>query len=57
VTLHQTWQSSHYCDEGWLFLLWDFSVPEQPQIHVRTWQPYPLSESGDVFTLNDFYIP
>ena len=40
VRLRQSWQSSNYSDEGYLFLLWEF--PEDggdPIIHVRTWQP------------------
>ena len=40
VRLHQSWKSSNYSDEGYLFLLWEF--PEDgsdPIIHVRTWQP------------------
>lgn len=40
VRLHQSWKSSNYSDEGYLFLLWEF--PEDgrsPLIHVRTWQP------------------
>lgn len=40
VRLHQSWKSSNYEDEGYLFLLWEF--PEDgrsPVIHVRTWQP------------------
>lgn len=40
VRLHQSWKSSTYEDEGYLFLLWEF--PENggnPVIHVRTWQP------------------
>ena len=39
VTLHQAWRTSNYSDDGWLFLLWDFTDPAMPQIHVRTWQP------------------
>lgn len=57
VTLHQTWQTSGYSDEGWLFLLWDFSDPEHPQIHVRTWQPDQLAAKDGVFALDDFFIP
>lgn len=57
VTLHQKWQTSSYSDEGWLFLLWDFNDPEQPQIHVRTWQPEQVVASDGVFTLDDFFIP
>lgn len=40
IRLHQSWKSSNYSDEGYLFLLWEF--PEDgrsPLIHVRTWQP------------------
>ena len=40
VRLRQSWKSSNYSDEGYLFLLWEF--PEDggdPIIHVRTWQP------------------
>ncbi len=40
VRLHQSWKSSNYSDEGYLFLLWEF--PEDggaPIIHIRTWQP------------------
>lgn len=39
VRLRQEWRSSNYNDEGYLFLLWDFSNEDKPQIHVRTWQP------------------
>lgn len=59
VTLKQLWKSSGgYEDVGWLFLLWDFSNPDMPQIHVRTWQPdeyqgKPLPEK-EVFSLDDF---
>ena len=38
--MKQSWKSSNYSDEGYLFLLWEF--PEDgssPIIHVRTWQP------------------
>lgn len=40
VRLRQSWKSSNYSDEGYLFLMWEF--PENggnPIIHVRTWQP------------------
>lgn len=57
VTLHQKWMTSRYSDEGWLFLLWDFNDPEKPQIHVRTWQPDQVVAQGEVFTLEDFFIP
>ena len=53
VKLKQTWESSTYSDEGWLFLLWDFGDKDHPQIHVRTWQPGSLKED-EVFSLPDF---
>lgn len=57
VTLHQKWQTSTYSDEGWLFLLWDFNDPENPQIHVRTWQPDQVVAKHGKFDLDDFFIP
>lgn len=39
VTLRQKYRSDAYADDGYLFLLWDFSNPKAPLIHVRTWQP------------------
>ena len=39
VTLKQGWQADRYSDVGYIFLLWDFTNPDAPQIHVRTWQP------------------
>lgn len=40
VRLRQSWKSSNYSDEGYLFLLWDFPKDgSSPIIHVRTWQP------------------
>lgn len=61
VTLKQGYSSDHYSDVGYLFLLWDFTHPEAPQIHVRTWQPEMLSADTklpeeDVFTCDDFDI-
>lgn len=57
VTLHQAWRTSNYSDDGWLFLLWDFTDPDRPQIHVRTWQPEQVVAQNGVFTLDDFFIP
>jgi len=39
VRVRQEWTSSTYSDTGYVFLLWDFTNQEKPQIHVRTWQP------------------
>ena len=59
VRLKQTWNSSTYNDEGWLFLLWDFYDEDHPQILVRTWQPYKHDDGtyvseDEVFSLDDF---
>ena len=60
VTLHQGYTSNRYHDDGYLFLLWDFTDEAHPQVHVRTWQPdkvggKPLPKD-EIFTLSDFYI-
>ncbi len=60
VTLHQGWTNNNYHDEGYLFLLWDFTDEYAPQIHVRTWQPDQLGDrrlnKDEIFTLSDFDI-
>ena len=60
VTLHQGYTSSNYHDDGYLFILWDFSDELQPQILVRTWQPDSFNEGKlpeeEVFSLDDFDI-
>ena len=62
VTLKQGWEADRYSDVGWLFLLWDFTNPEAPQIHVRTWQPTEINNAAvalpeeDIFTVEDFDI-
>lgn len=58
VRLRQEWKSSNYSDNGYIFLLWDFTDEEAPVIHVRTWQPAiaggtPLPDE-DIFSLSDF---
>lgn len=61
VTLKQGWNTSTYSDEGYLFMIWDFSNPDAPEIHVRTWQPYYLDKKKsetipeeEIFTIQDF---
>ena len=62
VTLKQRWFSTHYSDEGYLFLMIDFSDSERPLIQVRTWQPYKnnkgdiILQDNDIFSLSDFHI-
>ena len=60
VTLLQGYTNNNYHDDGYLFLLWDFTDENRPQIHVRTWQPdkvggKPLPKD-EIFTLDDFDI-
>lgn len=61
VRLRQEWRSSTYSDDGYVFLLWDFTDEQNPIIHVRTWQPEFLDskktqpiEQHDIFSLSDF---
>ena len=60
VTLHQGWTNNSYHDEGYLFLLWDFTNENAPQIHVRTWQPDKINGKNlpkdEIFNLSDFDI-
>jgi len=60
VTLLQGWTSGMYHDDGYLFLLWDFTNENAPQIHVRTWQPDKIGgkplPKDEVFSLSDFDI-
>lgn len=63
VTLHQSYKSGTYSDEGYLFLLWDFADENNPKIYVRTWQPDAYSKDGktkeriaenEIFSIADF---
>lgn len=58
VRLQQGWTQDRYHDDGIVFLLWDFTDEEAPQIHVRTWQPLEVDgkalSEDDVFGLSDF---
>ena len=49
VSLTQYYNSETYSDEGYLFLLIDFEVPEKPLIHVRTWQPKRVTPEDEIF--------
>ena len=63
VTVHQEWNSNRYSDEGYVFMIWDFTNEDEPKIHVRTWQPdytdsakkKPINPN-DVFSLSDFVL-
>lgn len=60
VTLHQGYTSSNYHDDGYLFLLWDFTNEDRPMVHVRTWQPDKIGgkklPKDEIFNLSDFDI-
>lgn len=60
VTLHQGYTSDLYHDDGYVFLLWDFTDENAPKIHVRTWQPDQINggklKKEDIFGLPDFSI-
>lgn len=60
VTLKQEWNSSHYRDVGFVFLMIDFQDELHPLIQVRTWQPEKLNgrvlARDEVFDLGDFDI-
>lgn len=55
VTLRQEWNSTGYSDVGTVFLLWDFTNEEAPQIYVRTWQPL-ADPSGKPLDTHKFKI-
>lgn len=55
VTLKQNWRSSRYSDEGWVFLMIDFTNETEPLIHVRSWQPKPFDD-GSTISLFDFQL-
>lgn len=54
------WTGGKYHNDGYLFLLWDFSDENAPQIHVCTWQPDKIGgkplPKDEVFSLSDFDI-
>lgn len=60
VTLHQGYSTSAYHDDGYLFLLWDFTNEDTPQILARAWQPGRTNgktlPKDEVFKLWDFEI-
>lgn len=55
VSLEQDYFSPSYSDHGYLFLLARFSDPQNPVIHVRTWQPEFIAPK-QVFNKYDFPV-
>lgn len=63
VLVRQGYESSFYSDDGYVFLLWDFTDEDRPQIHVRTWQPYWMNDEktraipeSEIMTIKDFKL-
>lgn len=57
VSLRQNYRNDSYSDDGYLFLLWDFSNRSMPLIHVRTWQPASsVAGDGEIIGIEDFYF-
>ncbi len=56
ITCLQHWNAASYKDKGYLFLMMDFRKPEEPVIHVRTWQPKAFVDNESLISLYDFDI-
>lgn len=48
IEIKQDYYSSNYGDTGYLTLIFDLTKPDQPVIHVRTWQEQPDPNFGVV---------
>lgn len=55
IQIRQIYTSNSYADQGYLFLVVDLRNPDNPIIHVRTWQPDKDPEFG-LFDLSKFVI-
>lgn len=53
IQIKQNYYSATYGDQGYLFLLIDFKSPDEPLIHVRTWQPQ-REKDGTIYGIEDF---
>ncbi len=53
VQIKQNYYSSNYGDQGYLFLMVDLNDPQEPIIHVRTWQPT-KGKQDSIYGLSDF---
>lgn len=58
VTLKQGYTSDSYHDDGYLFMYWNFTNEDKPEIMVRTWQPEMLNGKkltrDQVFSFGNF---
>ena len=53
IQISQYYYSENYADKGYLFLMFDLTDSQNPQIYVRTWQPE-KDDNGKIFELSDF---
>ncbi len=53
VQIKQNYFSANYGDVGYLFLMVDLNNPEEPIIHIRTWQPE-IGANDSIYGLSDF---
>jgi hypothetical protein len=53
IQIKQNYYSTNYGDVGYLFLMVDLNNPDEPIIHVRTWQP-DIETNDSVYSLSDF---
>jgi len=54
IQIGQEYNSSHYADKGYLFLLIDMTDEKAPVINIRTWQPNEVS-MDKIYHAGDFY--
>ena len=54
IQIGQEYNSSHYADKGYLFLLIDMTDEKAPVINIRTWQPNEVS-MDKLYHAGDFY--
>lgn len=55
VSMRQKWSTKGYKDEGFVFLIWDFSINGHPKIILHAWQPA-LIKPEERWSLKDFKI-
>ena len=53
IQIKQDYFSSNYGDSGYLFLMVNINNPNEPIIHVRTWQPE-KNPNGSIYGLGSF---
>jgi hypothetical protein len=53
IQIAQNYNSASYADFGYLFLMFDLNVINEPKIYVRSWQPEKNAE-GRIMGLEDF---